>query len=170
MIMKNRLLSILLLFIVFLLLLAGCGPSQTEAEPAQPGALPTIRGLEDAPPNPPTKPSDYPAPEANLPPTPTLDPDYPAPTPWPVIDPYPGGLVWIIRPVGIQCEDGTAPGYSDLTEVESTLTAAGVKVVAAEMTEMVVASSCGSPTSAHFRVQIAAEDLQTALSLDWIRE
>ena len=163
--------SKLLIAVLVLLLVAGCGAADTETAPAQPGALPTIRSLEDAPPNPPTLPPiNYPAPGADLPPTPTLDPDYPAPTPWPVIDPYPGGMVWIIRPVGIQCEDGTTPGYGDLTETESTLTAAGVKVLATEMTEMVVASSCGSPTSAHFRVQIAAEDLQTALSLDWNRE
>jgi hypothetical protein len=88
----------------------------------------------------------------------------------PTIDPYPGGLVWVIRPVGIQCEEGTSPGYGDLREATSTLTAAGVSVADAKMVELVVATSCGSPTSAHFRVQIAADDLQTAQSMDWVLE
>jgi hypothetical protein len=72
--------------------------------------------------------------------------------------------------VGTQCEDGTAPGYSDLGEAVATLTAAGLRVVNSEMSELLVATACGSPTSAHYRVQIEAEDLETALSMGWFRE
>ncbi len=59
------------------------------------------------------------------------NPGYPPPpTSPPPTDPYPGGLVWIIRPVGVQCEDGTAEGYGDLSESVATLTAAGLQVEA----------------------------------------
>jgi hypothetical protein len=79
-------------------------------------------------------------------------------------------VIWIIRPVGIQCEEGTAPGYGDLRESVATLTAAGIRVVNSQMTELMVAASCGSPTSAHFLVQIDAEDLDKALSMGWAKE
>lgn len=159
---------LLLLVSVVWVLLSACGsadPGVLEPEPAFPG-------LEEAPAGQPTVESPgYPAPEIVAPPTPTFNPDYPAPpTLAPTVDPYPGGLVWIIRPVGIQCEEGTSPGYGDLRETTSTLTAAGVTVAGAEMAELMVAASCGSPTSAHFRVQIAAENLQTALSMGWTQE
>jgi hypothetical protein len=79
-------------------------------------------------------------------------------------------MIWIIRPVGIQCEEGTAPGYGDLRESVATLTAAGIRVVDSEMTELMVTTSCGSPTSAHYRVQIDFEDLEDALSMGWQEE
>ena len=157
-----------LLLILSLVLLSGCGSSETD----DPEPLPTLPILEATPTMQPTAvPGSYPAPEAAIPAMPTKDPDYPAPPTYaPVVEPYPGGLVWVIRPVGIQCEEGTAPGYGDLREAASTLTAAGVTVAQSEMTELMVTTVCGSPTSAHFRVQIAADDLQTALSMDWTQE
>jgi len=118
-----------------------------------------------------TVPAGYPASEVIQPATPTRDPNYPAPPTYaPTVDPYPGGLVWILHPVGIQCEESTSPGYGDLREAVSTLTAAGVAVAKSEMTELVVTDACGSPTSAHYRAQIAADDLQTALSMEWTQE
>jgi hypothetical protein len=88
----------------------------------------------------------------------------------PTVDPYPGGIIWIIRPVGTQCEDGTTLGYGDLRESVATLTAAGLRVVDSEMVELMVTTACGSPTSAHYRVQIDIEDLDSALSMGWDRE
>ena len=166
MIIRN--VQILLLVMAVLFLLSACAAPETEV----PQLEPTVPALEEAPPEPPTAvPPDYPAPEVVAPAEPTRDADYPAPpTLAPTVDPYPGGLVWVIRPVGIQCEEGTTPGYGDLRETTSTLTAAGVTVADAKMTELMVTASCGSPTSAHFLVQIAAEDLPTALSMDWTQE
>lgn len=166
--MSFRNAHLLMLMSVVWVLLSACGsadPGVLEPEPALPV-------LEDAAAEQPAAESPgYPVPEIVAPPTPTFSPDYPAPpTLAPTVDPYPGGLVWIIRPVGIQCEEGASPGYGDLRETTSTLTAAGVTVAGAEMAELMVATSCGSPTSAHFRVQIAAEDLQTSLSMDWTQE
>lgn len=160
--------SIFLLIIVLLIMVSACSTT--------PEALPTLvpptsgsGGLATAVPE-----SGYPAPESQpiVPATATREPGYPEqpaalpPTP----DPYPGGLVWIIRPVGIQCEETTSPGYGNLREAVSTLTAAGIAVADSEMTELMVATSCGSPTSAHFRVQIAADDLSIAQSMDWVQE
>lgn len=166
--MIYRVLHAALLVLLALVLLSGCGPSEPEGPPP----LPTPPGLDEAPGAPSTTvPAEYPAAEVVAPAVPTRDPDYPAPPTFaPTVDPYPGGLVWVIRPVGIQCEEGTMPGYGDLREATSTLTAAGVAVARSEMTELAVTAVCGSPTSAHYRVQIAADDLQTALSMEWSRE
>jgi len=158
-------------------LLAACGtapPADLNVTPAvEPTGVATSPVLEQAPAEPlqPTAeplPAEYPPAQPELPVQPTYPADYPAP-PTP-IDPYPGGMVWIIRPVGIQCEDGTALGYGDLRESVATLTAAGLRVVEAEMLELMVTASCGSPTSAHFRVQISADDLNSAISMGWERE
>ncbi len=109
----------------------------------------------------------YPA--KQIPINPTPDPNYPGPpTMMPTLDPYPGGLVWIIRPAGIQCEQGTLPGYSDLSEAITTTTASGVKVKEAELIDIPVAQQCGQPTSTHYRLQIAAEDTETAVSTGWL--
>lgn len=168
MIYRTTRILLLLMVIALWVLLSACGPSDAEA----PQPVATVPTLEETPPEQPTTEAPgYPAPEIVEPASPTLDADYPAPpTPAPTVDPYPGGLVWIIRPVGIQCEEGTAPGYGDLRQATSTLTAAGVTVANAEMMDLMVTASCGSPTSAHFRVQIAPEDLQTALSMGWTQE
>ncbi len=171
-------LSILFLFLgAFLLISCGTAPpAGTIMTPAsEPGSSDTAPALEPAATTPilPTAeslPEDYPPPQPALSVQPTYPADYPGPpTPMPTIDPYPGGMVWIIRPVGIQCEDGTALGYGDLRESAATLTAAGLRVADSEMIELMVTTSCGSPTSAHYRVQINAEDLDSALSLGWDR-
>jgi hypothetical protein len=154
-------------FLIATLMIAVACSSAMEALPTLPPPTAESGNLATAVPD-----QSYLAPEADLPATATHEPGYPEqPQDFPpTVDPYPGGLVWVIRPVGIQCEEGTSPGYSDLREATSTLTAAGVAVADSEMTELMVAASCGSPTSAHFRVQIAADDLQTALSMDWTQE
>lgn len=149
--------------LLLLLGVAACGPASPAAGPTAPApALPTAVLA-------PTIPQSYPVPVAAA--TPTLAADYPAPPALlPTVDPYPGGLVWVIRPVGIQCEEGTVPGYADLREATATMTAAGIRVNEAQMTELIVPAVCGSPTSAHFRLQIDAGDLPTAMSLGWTAE
>jgi hypothetical protein len=152
-------LGVTLLLLLFAL--AACGPAAAPASPAAP-ELPTAIIV-------PTVPQAYPAPVAAA--TPTLAAAYPEPpTMMPTVDPYPGGLVWVLRPVGIQCEEGTAPGYANLREATATMTSAGIRVNEAQMTELMVPAVCGSPTSAHFRLQIDATDLQTAVSLGWTEE
>jgi hypothetical protein len=85
-------------------------------------------------------------------------------------DPYPGGMAWIIRPVGVQCEEGAAEGYGDLHEAVVTLTAAGMVVTGSETIELAVAASCGSPTSTHYRLQIPSTDLDKAVSMGWEKD
>lgn len=157
--MNAPILSRPLVAILLILILAAC---------AAPAATPTPMVGAPAP-N--TAVPGYPPPTSAVPESPTRPADYPAPpTIPPPADPYPGGLVWVIRSVGVQCEEGTAPGYGDLREAAATMTAAGVRVKEAQMTEMMVTAVCGSPTSAHFRLQIDANDLQTAESLGWTPE
>jgi hypothetical protein len=164
--MMIRNVHIILLLALLLVILGACS-STPQALPTLPPPTAESADLATAVPD-----QGYPSSEVLPPATATHEPGYPEqPVDFPpTVDPYPGGLVWIIRPVGIQCEEGTSPGYGDLREATSTLTAAGIAVADAEMTELMVAASCGSPTSAHFRVQIAADDLQTALSMDWTQE
>jgi len=162
------------------MLVSSCGtspPVEIDLTPAvEPDNDDTVPVLDRAVPAPalPTAeplPEEYPPAQPTLPAQATYPPDYPGPlTLLPTVVPYPGGMVWIIRSVGIQCEDGTTPGYGDLRESVATLTAAGIRVVDSDMTELMVAESCGSPTSAHFRVQIDAEDLEDALSMGWEKE
>ena len=186
---KHHFLNTLLL-ILTVLLIAACGT----APPAQPASTPTdtagegdtapaLAPIEAAEPvevvatavlAPPTAEPlpevDPPSPQ-EPPELPALDPDYPAPpTLVAVDDPYPGGMAWIIRPVGIQCEEGTAEGYGDLHEAIVTLTAAGMIVTGSGMIELPVTASCDSPTSAHYRLQIPSADLDTAVSMGWEKE
>ncbi|MFN2136352.1 MAG: hypothetical protein ACK2UK_10380 [Candidatus Promineifilaceae bacterium] len=171
--MKRYFTQFLMIAALMILMVSACGPAGSQAPAGEPAAEPTLSGLQQAPAARATPlPENYPPPEQVLPEaTPTLSADYPArPTLPPTVDPYPGGLVWVLRPVGTQCEEGTEPGYGNLREAQSTLTAASIKVAQAEMTELMVTASCGSPTSAHYRVEIAAEDLDAALSLGWIEE
>jgi len=170
--MNNQCIRVFLLIIAAAFVLGACGPAANEAEPESPNTGPTAPALDSAPSGQATElPADYPAPEAERPPATPLPADYPAaPALPPTPDPYPGGVVWVIKPVGTQCEEGTEPGYGDLREATSTMAAAGVKVASAEMTELMVTTSCGSPTSAHYRLQIAADDLETALSMGWTQE
>lgn len=177
--MKYRLLLCCTLLISGVFLFTSCGTAPPAgsnltpaAEPLENNAYPGLEPAATAPSLPTSEPlpAEYPPPQPTLPPTATYPPGYVGPPTPPAVDPYPGGMVWIIRPVGTQCEDGTAPGYGDLREAVATLTAAGIRVAASEMTELMVAASCGSPTSAHYRVQISGEDLEDALSMGWQQE
>ena len=78
--------------------------------------------------------------------------------------PAPEGSIWAIRPVGVQCESAE---YADIQDAITDLTAIGVEVQDSATFEIPVASVCGGPTSAHFRVLIAAEDVEAAGALGW---
>lgn len=172
-----------LFFMVFALILAACG-SQPGPEPTNVGATePALEPVEDVFPKvtitptavreiesaPETAPDDssYPAP-------PTITPfpeGYPAiVTPAPTHDPYPAGegTIWIIRPVGIQCESPN--DYADIQAAVADLKAIGVETLAQEMIDIPVTAVCGAPTSAHFRVQINAPDLAKAELLGWMKD
>ncbi|MCP5097268.1 MAG: hypothetical protein GY943_17110 [Chloroflexi bacterium] len=103
--------------------------------------------------------------------TPIPQDGYPAPV-IPTHNPYPvvEGNVWIVFPVGEQCADAANGRYEDLTAAVAGLTAAGITVTDSEITELLVCSACGCPTSAHYRVEIDGTQLSTALSLDWTVE
>lgn len=111
----------------------------------------------------------YPAPQL---PSPTPPPDgYAGPTPLPALDPYPaatGTLIWILKPVGEQCAD--PPTTPDLQTAVADMVAFGIPVEASEMTDLIVCSACGCPTSAHFRLQIDSGFLGNAELLGWLAE
>ena len=52
-------------------------------------------------------------------------------------------------------------------EAVATLSAAGVLVSQAEMTDLMVTAVCGAPTSAHYLAQISYDDLDLVLSMGW---
>ena len=169
-----------LLLLITFILLAGCGTA--------PPAVPTATAVPDSgepentqipdtathtPPAPTaeSQPEIYPPPVTAVPERSTREPGYPPPATFPpTVDPYPGGMVWILRPVGVQCEEGTTPGYGDLRESVATLAAAGLQVEDSEMVALMVPTACGSPTSEHFRIKIHVDELDTAQSMGWTRE
>ncbi|UCC50230.1 MAG: hypothetical protein JSV68_14070 [Anaerolineaceae bacterium] len=183
--MNRHLLLTTILLILTVFLVTSCGtappaeptptpsavPDQSESEPAlspaeqadPEDAIPTVAAIPTAAP----LPENYPPPQEESE-QPALDVGYPGPpTAMPVDDSYPGDMIWIVRPIGVQCEEGTAPGYGDLNEAVATVTAAGITVSDSEMIEMAVATICGAATSTHYRLQIQPEDLGLAMSLGW---
>lgn len=136
--------TLLLLMIAFLL--AACNGNATEENPTQP-PRPT-----------PTVEESTPAPDDGYPPA---QPTAPAPE-------YPAEAAtegWVIRPAGEQCADTLA--YPDSNSAVTDLEQAGIEILAVEETELLVCEACGCPTSAHYRVLLAAGDIPTAISLGW---
>lgn len=168
---------------LFLLLIAlvACGPVAETEEPAVPdgssveGALeavtqPAPLEMEATTPPKPASPAgqleSYPAAPTAVP----LPEGYPAPAA--TIDPYPNaidGFIWMLLPVGIQCEDDSSP-YADLAAAVDGLTAVNVRTGQSEMTDLMVCSACGCPSSAHYRVQVSVADVNAARTLGWERE
>ena len=158
--------GVLLLLAVLMAACSGGSDDDPTLEPTEENPPETATPTEEAPPvEPPTvEPTSYPAPPTPTPPG--IDAGYPAFTPEPTIDPYPGGLVKVMHPMGQQCEEATLP---DLSAAIGSLEEAGIAVVAAEEIALNVCEACSCPTSEHFRVQINVEDLDRALELGWQR-
>lgn len=154
---------------LLVLIIAGCGTAP------MPTPLPNNEG-ETARPTPTDVPdtgSDQ-AP-AGYPPPPTAVPTregYPVPEIPPTVDPYPASdsTAWVLHPVGIQCQDESDSKYPTEQDARSALTAAGITVEQMTLTELMVCQSCDCPTSAHYRAEISAADLDKALTLGWTAE
>ena len=105
-------------------------------------------------------------------PTPTTLPEgYDVPPTTPALNPYPeasGSLIWVLKPVGEQCAE--APATPELQTAVADMVALGIPVEASEMTDLIVCSACGCPTSAHFRLQIDSVYLGNAEALGWFVE
>ncbi len=170
---KSWYISVLLL--TFIIIAAACGPAGETNDPSAVPATPETEDLleaatapaESAPP--PDAPEAYPAQPTAVP----LTEGYPAPSePIATIDPYPeavDGFIWMLLPVGVQCEDD-ANTYTDLQDAVAGLTAVSVQTNQSEITELMVCSACGCPTSAHYRVQVSVADVNAAQALGWNRE
>ena len=167
-------------FLLVLILSVACGPAVTNDEPSadsetegvlevvtQPANGPPAATLEPAPQ--PDAPEGYPAQPTAVP----ITEGYPAPSePIATINPYPDavdGFIWMLLPVGVQCEDD-ANTYTDIQDAVAGLTAVAVHTNQTEITELMVCAACGCPTSAHYRVQVSVEDVGAAQALGWNRE
>lgn len=164
---KLKLLSMSVL--AALILLVACTPT---AEPAPATTAPSNanEALQPAPTTavstPATTLEPYPAaPAAGT----TVEPAYPGTQPAlpSAQNPYPDDSVWVLHPVGVQCEDESERRYGDLDAAVAALNAAGVETLAAESTNLPVTAVCGGPTSAHYRVQINPANLDQALEMGW---
>ena len=169
------------LVLSFLLLLpVACGPSTIEPVD-EPADVPVEEAPDDALRLAPTAtgsgaaaPESAPAEEAYPIPVPSpvpIDEGYPAVPPTsPPPSPYPvtGDPVWVLHPVGEQCSDESI--YPDETTAVAALTAAGITVYESEVTELIVCSACGCPTSAHYRISIDSGQLGAARALNWTVE
>lgn len=150
----------------FLFILVACASPTPATNPTStPPAEPDVFPRPTITPEPLDTTGGYPAPA-----TPTVElrePGYPMPT-VAVIDPYPSvdGFVWVIKPVGQQCEQVEM----NVARAESELVAADVEVNIATTVNLPVCAACSCPTSEHYRMQIAAEDLEKAIDLGWTEE
>jgi len=162
--------TVLIIFLLSLVLVA-CGSSiPTTTRPAiennnngqiRPTPTSDIRLAE---------PTDLPIPYPGAPPTAVHQPaSYPAPQVIPTTNPYPekGSTVWVLHPVGVQCEEDATGKYKSEQNVEAGLIAAGITVYDVTTTELMVCTACGCPTSIHYRAEIDEADLDKALSLGW---
>jgi hypothetical protein len=159
---------LLMLIMALALFVTACGdtaetPNEVEIQPApeteeeegifpRPTVTTALPGEEESYPPPPPQPEteDYPAPQA----LPTIDA-------YPVVD----GYVWVVHPLGTQCEDGRF--YDSVDAAVSALTEADIDVLRGTTTDLNVCLACGCPTSTHYRLHIAEDDLPTAERLGW---
>jgi hypothetical protein len=162
--------NIIISLLISLFIITACGSGiSTETRPAGesdgpgPRPTPTIEILS-------TEPVELPVPYPGNPPTVEPFPgDYPAPQELPTIDPYPANAntVWVLHPVGEQCEDASAGKYTGTQDAKAGLTAAGLTVHDISTTDLMVCTACGCPTSTHYRAEINETDLDKAVSLGW---
>ena len=112
----------------------------------------------------------YPGGIPETPPTVTPYPEgYPAPPEIPTQVSYPADedTVWMLHPVGVQCEDAAGSKYQSEQDVIAGFTAAGITVHEVTTTELMVCTACGCPASAHYRAEINATDIDKAVALGW---
>jgi len=157
------------------ILLAACGPSNVTPEP-EPTNRPASSDQEtpegDIMPRPTITATALPADAYPAAPTPanTLPEGYPVPEALPTHDPYPGldkeeNQSWMIIPAGVQCEDQMV--FPTEEDAISTLEEAGIEVIESQTMELMVTSSCGSPTSTHYLALIDVADQAQAEELGW---
>lgn len=161
----------LLIFLILLAIITACQPAP-ESETATPVDTDTAPG--DTTPAPPAATGVAPAEEETpesypAPPTPARQTEgYPVQAePQPQSDPYPAaeGFVWVSLPVGVQCEEGSR--YANLQEAVETLSNEGISVKDAKLSSLPVCTACGCPSSEHYVLQIAQENLDAALEMEW---
>ena len=157
--MNNK--ATLLMMLILLGWLAACGGETNpglQSTPTAPNApRPTVT-------NAPLTEGGQPYP----PPQPTAAPQlgYELPTPKPTVNPYPAGLVWLIKPIGEQCQE-PAP-EADLSSAIAELEEDGVTVEASGITAVTVCASCGCPTSNHYRALVSEEFPPQAEAVGWV--
>ncbi len=152
--------------LLLLIVVVGCGPA-LEVEtpipdvPAEEPATENEGGISprptvtNAPPSTDTPPLGYPAGSA------------PERQPETARDPYPASAetVWVMIPMGIQCEDSQ---FATLADAVTSLRSAGIIVYQSSVENMMVCQSCSCPTSEHYRAEIAVDYLKTAVNLGWV--
>lgn len=106
-------------------------------------------------------------PNLAVPPTPTVE-AYPPSTENLVPGEYPAPsdktTLWLVQAKGQQCE---TPKYESLEAAVKELTAAGVTVLDSKEVAVTVTTSCESPTSEHYWVQIDVANLVIAQNNGW---
>ena len=159
---KNRFLTLLTGLLLSTFVLTACTPTEPAADTnsTKPVQTPLVE-------LPPITPDITKNPNLAVPPTPTIEP-YPPQTENLVPGEYPAqseqNMLWLVQAKGQQCE---SPKYESLDAAVKELTAAGVKVLASEEVELMVTTSCESPTSEHYRVQIEVVNLTVAQNQGW---
>ena len=177
--MKKLKLLVLCGFVLVVVMACGPAPEGATPEPDRPEAegdvfprvtitpIPGGEESESVPePEATAVPNEYPPPPESV-----TQPESAYPADEQVTQPesaYPadGTPVWIVFPVGVQCEEDSGL-YANLDAAVEALDAADVIVVDQGMVEMIVASACGQPTSEHYRVQILSDGLDQAQNLGW---
>jgi hypothetical protein len=159
-----------LMILLAVLLLAACGPGNVTPEPTRSSEDAQPQG--DIVPRPTITATAVPDDAYPAEPTPanTLPEGYPVPEVVPAYDPYPGldkeeGQAWMIIPAGVQCEDPLV--YPAEEDAVAALEEAGIDVIESQTMELMVTSSCGSPTSTHYVALIDMADQAQAEELGW---
>lgn len=177
----KRAYPVIALFLM-LFLLAACGPEKPESvEVVEPTAkpadvLPTAPPADARPTVTPVSSDGYPAPGAAAPAE-----GYPliavtaVPSDYPVIDysslptrnpyPAPGEYIWVVVPMGEQCEDTMT--YPTMQDANLVLLGNGIATFDWRIEELMVCTACGCPTSTQYLMQIPATDLAAAEALGW---
>ncbi len=160
------------IILLFLMLLAACGPSNVEPESSATPPSPDNQPEVDVMPRPTITATAVPADAYPAAPAPAnVQPEgYPAPELMPTRDPYPGLEAADMQSVmmiaaGTQCEDPLT--YPTEQDAVAALEAAGITVHESTTMELMVIASCGSPTSTHYQVLIDADKQAEAEQMGW---